>query len=484
MGDQVNDIINSLSSVLPEIFLAIGFFTLLVVGMLKPKLSSVLVFSIVIFASVGILTFLDLSSESKVLFGMMKKDAFSSYVKLLICASAIFTCLLSVPTVKEHRSEYFAFLVAMVLGAHLLTMTTNFLLIFISVEILSICSYVLAGYSFNKKSAEGSLKYFLFGSVAAAVMLYGFTFLYGFTGAVDFADQRFIQNLINVQNPLTHLSAFLVLAGFLFKISSAPMHFWAPDVYDSAPAPVAAFFSTVPKLAGLVVFFKFIVAMNLFGQSSIDWQFYAAALVIMTITVGNFAALKQTNVKRMMAYSSIAQSGFLMIGLIVFLPQGYQFFLYYATVYVAMNFVVFVYINSFEKAGITTIAEYSGLGKTSLVANTFMLVGLISLTGLPPTAGFTGKLFLFSGVWSSFEQTGSGMMLVLFITGLLNTVVSLFYYLRIPYYAFLKNGKPAVSHNILPFENLLGVFLVLVLLMLFFQPGLLMSWINKINFVL
>jgi NADH-quinone oxidoreductase subunit N len=186
----------------------------------------------------------------------------------------------------------------------------------------------------------------------------------------------------------------------------------------------------------------------------------------------------------MMAYSSIAQSGFLMIGLVVFQPQGIQFFLFYACVYCAANFLVFIYINSFEKIGITTIAEYSGYGKTVAIVSVFMLVGLISLTGLPPTAGFTGKLFLFSTVWTAFQDSGSMILLILLIGGLLNTVVSLFFYLRIPYYAFLKSGKPAISHNILPLENLLGAILVLVLLILFFQPGLLMSWINKINFVL
>jgi NADH-quinone oxidoreductase subunit N len=484
MGDQVNNIVESLKWVLPEIFLALGFLSLLVVGLLKPKTSSVLIFSIAIFGSVGFLTFLNIMDESPVLFGMMKKDAFSSYIKILICFSTLMTCVLSIGNVKSHKSEYFAFLMAMVFGAHLLTMTTNFLLIFISIEILSISGYVLAGYSFDKKSAEGSLKYFLFGSVAAAVMLYGFSFLYGFTGSIDFVSEQFISGIVKAENPLAHLAGFLVITGFLFKISAAPMHFWAPDVYESSRAPVVAFFSTVPKLAGLVVFFKFILAINAFGQSTLDWQFYTAAIVILTITVGNFAALKQTNVKRMMAYSSIAQSGFLMIGLIVFLPQGFHFFLFYATVYVLMNFLVFIYVNSFEKRGITTIAECSGLGKTHVAANIFLLIGLISLTGLPPTAGFSGKLFLFSGVWSSFQHSGNGIMLVVLVAGLLNTVVSLFYYLRIPYYAFLKNGKPAISHNILPFENLLGLFLVLLLLMLFFQPGVLMSWINKINFVL
>lgn len=484
MREHVNDIVESLNWILPEIILAVGFFVVLIVGLFKPKPAVNIGLCILVLVLAGIFTAVDLFNPSPMLFGMLKRDSFSSYIKILICCSGILACVLSVSRIKEHKNEYVAFLLALVFGAHLLTMTTNFLLIFISIEILSITSYVLAGYSFDKKSAEGGLKYFLFGSVAAAVMLYGFSFLYGFTGTLDFTSDTFFQGLMDVNDPLLPLAAFFVLAGFLFKISSAPMHFWTPDVYEAAPAPIVAFFSTVPKLAALVVFFKFILAINLYGQSSFDWQFYIVSIILITITVGNFAALKQSNVKRMMAYSSIAQSGFLMIGLMVFLPQGFHFFLFYATVYVVANFLLFIYINSFEKHGVTSIAEYAGLGKTFVLPGVFMLISLISLTGLPPTAGFSGKLFLFSGVWSSFQHSGNESMLVLLVIGLLNTVVSLFYYLRIPYYAFLKNGKPTVSHNILPFENLLAVFLVLVLLILFFQPGLLMSWINKINFVL
>ena len=484
MQEQVETILQSLCWIVPEIILACGFLIILIAGLFKAKRNALLIFSVAIFVLVFAVTAKTMYASSPMLFGMLRSDSFSSFIKLLINACAILTCLLPLRNDKEHVSEYFAFLVAVVFGAHLLVMTTNFLMVFISIEIISISSYVLTGFSFDKKSAEGSLKYFLFGSVAAAVMLYGFSLLYGITGSVNFASQEFISTLINAQNGLAYLASFFVLAGFLFKISSAPLHFWAPDVYDSAPVPVVAFFSTVPKLAGLTIFLKFFVAINLFGQSAFAWQYYTTAIIILTITVGNFAALKQTSVKRMMAYSSIAQSGFLMIGLVVFLPQGIQFFLFYACVYCVANFLVFLYINSFEKNGVTSIAEYSGYGKTFAVVSVFMVVGFISLTGLPPTAGFTGKLFLFSTVWTVFQENGNNILLMLLIGGLLNTVVSLFFYLRIPYYAFLKSGKPAISHNILPFENLLGAILVLILLILFFQPGLLMSWINKINFVL
>jgi NADH-quinone oxidoreductase subunit N len=485
MVNEVNDIIGSLQWIVPEIILVIATLAFLIAGLFKTQNKSLAFFSIAIFFAVALLSASRLFYSSPILFGgMLRTDALSSFIKILINFAAMLTCLLSITGSRNHRSEYFSFLMAIVFGAHLLAMTTNFLMIFISIEIISISSYVLAGFGFDKRGAEGSLKYFLFGSVASAVMLYGFSFLYGMTGSVNFTDDVFFQSLIASQNPLTNFAITAILLGILFKISAAPMHFWAPDVFDAAPVPVVAFFSTVPKLAALTLLLKFFISIKLFGQSQLDWQYYLAVVIILTITVGNFGALKQTNIKRMMAYSSIAQSGFLMIGLIVFLPHGIHFFLFYAAVYVAMNFLVFIYINSFEKAGMVTFADYSGMGKYFVLGHLSLLVGLIALTGLPPTAGFSGKLFLFSSVWSVFQHIGSPIMLALLVFGLLNTVISLFYYLRIPYFAFLKNGKPAITHNILPFENLLGLFLVLILLILFFQPGLLMSWINKINFVL
>jgi NADH-quinone oxidoreductase subunit N len=185
-----------------------------------------------------------------------------------------------------------------------------------------------------------------------------------------------------------------------------------------------------------------------------------------------------------MAYSSIAQSGFLLVGVVAFLPQGMQFMLFYATVYVIMNFLVFIYLQSFENIGLETIASYQGLGRQRVWPMVFLLVGMVALTGLPPTVGFTGKLFIFSALWEAYALSGKPVLLWLLVIGLLNTVVSLFYYLRIPYFAFIKNGESAPSTNKLTFENLFGLLLVLLLLVLFFSPGLLMGWINKITFVI
>lgn len=485
MNALLHNLSASLSGFLPELILISFLLAILTLGLFKVSETILLALCASGFILSAVVVIQGGWNFHSVLFNdMLRADGTSSYFKTLIDISGFLTCLLSLKKPKDRRAEYFLFLLAIALSGHLLVMSTNFVMIFLSIELLSISGYVLVGFSFTKASSEGSLKYFLFGAAASAVMLYGFSILYGMTGAIDFASPEFIRHLIANEAPLIFASCILVLAGFLYKMASAPMHIWAPDVYEAAPIPVIAFLSVAPKVAGLGILLKFILAINAFGQSSYDWQTILSGLAILTLTVGNFSALRQQNAKRMMAYSSIAQSGFLMIGIVAFLPQGIHFMLFYATVYLAMNFLVFLYLDFFENRGISGISAFQGAGKVYTVACVFLLIGLISLTGLPPTSGFMAKLFVFTALWQAYEITGKSVLLWLTIFGLLNTVVSLFYYLRIPYFAFLKSGESAEKEDFMRFENLLGLILVVLILILFFYPGLLMGWINKINFVL
>jgi NADH-quinone oxidoreductase subunit N len=314
--------------------------------------------------------------------------------------------------------------------------------------------------------------------------LYGFSILYGFTGTLNFLSAEFAVGLSSHNTPLFFMAGIMCFGGFLYKIAAFPMHPWAPDVYEAAPMPVIALFSVVPKLAGLGVFTRFVFAINLSGQSNFDWQSITSVIAILTLTVGNFSALWQKRPKRLMAYSSIAQSGFLLIGIVAFLPEGIHFMMFYATVYLVMNFLVFICLQYFERQNIMTVDDFAGKGKYFIWPSIALLTGFISLTGLPPTGGFMAKFFIFSSLWKSYEASGKSMLAWLFIIGLLNTVIALFYYLRIPYYAFLKSGANLPTVNSLTAKNLFSLFLVLLLVVLFFQPNLLMSWINRINFVL
>jgi NADH-quinone oxidoreductase subunit N len=294
---------------------------------------------------------------------------------------------------------------------------------------------------------------------------------------------EFIETLSKSGSLLLVVASVLTMAGFLYKIAAAPMHPWAPDVYEAAPMPVVAIFSVVPKLAGVGILAKFLLSLNLSTQPYIDWQFILVLVSCLTLTIGNFSALGQKNVKRLMAYSSIAQSGFLLIGVVSFSNEGIHYFLFYATIYLLLNYLIFILLAYFEKFGFTTIADFTGLRKNFLWPSVFLLIGFIGLTGLPPTAGFTGKLFLFTGLWNTYASTTKPGLLILFVFGLLNTVVSLFYYLRIPYYSFIRTTDSSIPENNLTSLNFFGLILVLLILILFFSPGLLMGWINKINFV-
>ncbi|HOX84070.1 MAG TPA: NADH-quinone oxidoreductase subunit N [Chryseolinea sp.] len=489
LSDKLELIRMSISFFIPELILIIGIILIILIGLIKKENKTLLLSfcSLVIVALsfwFGVIQTGQHTSPVNLFVGMIRVDGFSTYLKLLMDAGTILTVLMTCRRQKEqqHLPEYYVMILAVLLGSHLLVMSKNLIMVFLSLELISISSYVLTGFSFSRKGSEGGLKYFLFGSIASAVMLYGFSLLYGLTGSLDFSSFIHITTIGN--SPLFLIGGFMALVGFFYKIAAAPLHPWSPDVYEAAPMPVVAFFSVIPKLAGIGILTKFILTLSIISQPDFSWQVILCAIAILSLTVGNFSALWQKNVKRLMAYSSIAQSGFLLIGVAALLPQGIHYMLFYATVYMIMNFLVFVYLQQFESHGMHEISSFSGAGRSNPLPFIFMLIGFISLIGLPPTAGFTGKLFIFSSLWESLQQSGHVILLLLFIFGLLNTIVSLFYYLRIPYYAFIKNGESNLKTNIISFENLLGIILVIGVLYLFFNPGLLMGWINKINFTL
>lgn len=486
LNEHLLGITGSFALIIPELILSAGLLILLAAGLWgnrRNTLYNVLTLATAA-ASLGFL--LPPGAAGKVLLfgGLLQREGFGDFLMMLVDVSVILTCLMSIgDTGKRKTSEYYALILAIALGSHLLLMTTNLLMAFISMELISISGYVLAGFAFNKAGSEGSLKYFLFGSTASAVMLYGFSFLYGMTGTLDFSSEQFFDAVTSHSPRFLLIAGLMALSGFLFKIAAVPMHPWAPDVYESAPMPVIAFFSVAPKLAGLGILTKFLLALHAFGQTPFDWQAIIIVIALLTLTFGNLSALWQKNPKRMMAYSSIAHSGFLLVGVAAFLPQGLHFMLFYAAVYLLMNFAVFIYLSFFERQGVFTLSSFSGAGKHFLGPAIGLTVALIALTGLPPTAGFTGKLFIFSSLWEAYQENAKSLLIWLLVFGLLNTVISLFYYLRIPFYAFLKPAEAPPAQNKGALENLLGLILVVIIVVIFFIPGLLMGLINKINFV-
>ena len=483
LNELLEGITESFAYVIPEIALAIGILLLLAAGLLRKNANLFFNLTTIILAvaSSSIIAGSGLRTEAALFNGMLQRNGLADFLMLLVDASVVLTCLMSIRGGDKHRSEYYALILSIALGCHLLVMSSNLVIVFLSLEMISISSYVLAGYSFDKAGSEGALKYFIFGSIASAFMLYGFTILYGLSGTFDFTQAPFLELLIDKQTSLLLIGGLLALSGFLFKMAAVPMHLWAPDIYEAAPMPVIAFLSVAPKLAAIGILVKFLLALNELGFY--DWQIIIGVIAILTITFGNLSALWQKSPKRMMAYSSIAQSGFLLVGITAFTAEGLHFTLFYAAVYTLMNFAVFAYLVHFERRGIFSIDEFAGQGRVFTWAAVGITLGLVALTGLPPTGGFTAKMLIFSSVWEAYQETDKSLLFWLLLIGLLNTVISLFYYLRIPYFAFMRPSNRDFPLKNGGFENLLASVLVVLVVVIFFMPGLLMGLINRINFV-
>lgn len=487
LNEQLGRILSGTAGIVPELVLAAGLLIVLASGLFNNR-NNLLPNALTLLTSLisfGLIATGGLQRTSVLFDGMLQRDGFADFLMLLVDAAVALTCLMSIRHPSDKKfSEYYTLILAIALGSHFLLLSTHLMVAFLSLELISICSYVLVGYAFNKRASEGSLKYFLFGAVASSVMLYGFTLLYGMTGTLQFTSIAFAEGLAANASPLLLMAGLMGLSGFLFKMAAVPMQPWAPDVYEAAPMPVIALLSVAPKLAGIGILTRFLLALHMYGEGPYDWQLIAAMVAILSIAVGNLSALWQKDPKRMMAYSSIAHAGFLLVGVASFMPEGLHFMLFYAGVYLLMNFAVFTYLYYFEAHGIFSIADHRGQGKHFVLASTGLAVALIALTGIPPTAGFTAKLFIFSGLWEAYQTTQKDLLIWLLIFGLLNTVISLFFYLRIPWFAFLKAAAPAPVEKKGSFENYLALILVVLIVVIFFLPGLLMGLINRINFAL
>ncbi|MBO6759981.1 MAG: NADH-quinone oxidoreductase subunit N [Roseivirga sp.] len=355
-------------------------------------------------------------------------------------------------------------------------------MIYVSIEVVSISSYLLTGLGKGLKKSEAALKYLLYGAAASAVMLYGMSWLYGLTGSLDINTDTFIVGM-NAAQPFTlNIAIFMVLAGVLFKLGAFPLHIWSPDVYESAPMPTVTVLSIVPKLAAVFVLFRLISSTE---TTDFNWQQWLGILAIGGMTIGNFSALWQRNAKRMLAYSSIAHAAFMLSGVLLFNRAGIEATVFYAFIYLIMNLAAFYLIQVFENTtGSVNFDSFRGLGKTMPYTAILLLVVMISLTGLPPVAGFNAKLFLFSAVYEGYVSTGDQIILWVFIFGLLNTVVSLFYYIRIPYLLFFKTGDQIITKQEgFRWHMAWGTFLVLPLFLLFFRSDWFVDLLNSINFV-
>ncbi len=481
VSDNLEWTLESLGFVAPEVVLAIGLLVLIVVGLITKRgdVAQILALLILIGNTLLLLIGGPLNKPINLFSGMLVQDDFNFFLRTLISVSGILIALLSNPkTIIKNPFEYFTLMLSIIFGAQLLVASQHLAMVILSLELMSIPAYVLAGFAFDKQSAEASMKYFIYGSVATAFMIFGISWIYGLSDTLMFTSAGFAEKLKFNDNELFLGAGLMVIAGLLFKMAASPFHFWAPDVYQSTPMPILALFSTVPKIAAGAVLIKIIAAFGLHGGTRYDWQTILAIIAIVTLTVGNFSALWQKNAKRLMAYSSIGQAGFLLVAVVSLTNNGARFFLFYGTVLMIGTVLVFLMLEYFERHHQTkNLTDFHGLGRQKPAMAVLLTIGMLSLVGLPITAGFNAKLFIFSGLFEAWSATKKDVLIWLFGFGLLNTVVSLYYYLRIPYFLFLKeptdypsNGEKSV------FIFLFGAFLALALLWFFFQPDFLIGW--------
>ncbi|SFC83241.1 NADH-quinone oxidoreductase subunit N [Flexibacter flexilis DSM 6793] len=337
---------------------------------------------------------------------------------------------------KNHYTEFCTIVIGLALGCNLLISAQDWLLFFVSVELISIASYLLVGFRFNKNSAEAGLKYLLFGAAISAMMLYGISWLYGL------AWQN--ANLASGGYNYAILTAALgmVMGGMLFKLAGAPLHWWVADTYDAAPSSVAFFLSIAPKVAALQA------VINIIGryESLFAWTDFLSIAAIASILVGNFSALWQSNIRRLMGYSSVAHTGVLLLA--VAANASGENLAFYLFIYLLASALVFIFIQNTEgEHGHLHIKQLSGFAQHDAVSPLALVLAFVSLTGLPPTAGFTAKLNLFLDVWRSYEQNNHVWLLYGLLVAVAGTAISLFFYLRVPFFMYFRAEHQTTEHN-------------------------------------
>ncbi len=443
---------DSLWYFLPESVLILTFVVILLFDLPENWSKNRLLAPIV--ATIGTVLFLALSfytqqfPEAITFHGMIINDAFTDFFRLFAGLTALITIFLSLKSkeVAQVRAEYWALLVGITLGIPMLAASNNLLMIYLALELISILSYILVGYLHNTKtSSEAAVKYVLYGATASGVMIYGLSLIFGVTGTLNAIEIR--QFLIS--NPAEQLALFIgllmTLAGFGYKISMVPFHMWAPDVYQGAPTPVTAFLSVGPKAAGFAILLRFIYTALTQDQGGvyvplkyIDISTLMAVFALATMTLGNFVALQQTNIKRFLAYSSIAHAGYMLMAAAALNTEALRGVIFYMISYLIMNMGAFaVAIAVINDSGSEELSAFKGLGnrgRKGALAAVAMTLFMVSLTGLPPTVGFVGKFYLFSAVIEA-------KIYWLAVLGVLNSVVSLYYYAKIIKYMYFEEAK-------------------------------------------
>ena len=431
---------NDFQVLFPEILLAIGGMALLVLGVLRGDRSLGLVswLAIILLVATGWFVLFPLTQFNRAFHGAFIADDFARFAKILILMGTGLTILMSKEYLEREKIAHFEFPVLLVLstvGMFLMVSASSFIAVYMGLELQSLALYVLAAFNRDSlKSSEAGLKYFVLGALSSGMMLYGISLIYGFTGTTEFSViAHVVTSPINIG--LIFGIVFLIV-GFAFKVSAVPFHMWTPDVYEGSPTPITAFFSMAPKVAAMALFLRAMIVP--FAHAAGEWQQIVIFISALSMILGAVAAIGQTNIKRLMAYSSIGHMGYALLGLAAGTTAGVEGVLIYMTIYLITNAGVFVCILAMRRDGeaVETISDLAGLARTRPMLALAFAALMLSLAGLPPFAGFLAKFYIFLAVVAVH-------MYALAVLGVLASVVGAYYYLRIVKIMYFDDPAPA-----------------------------------------
>ena len=463
--------------VLPEIFISFSIMFLLILGVFKKNSSKLIQnISLVVLLITAVIIFNEtFGIDEMILFNdSVIIDYLSSFMKIVTLLAAFLALVISsnyLRSFKIFKIEYPILILSSVLGMMIMISSNDLIVFYMGLELQSLALYVLATFNRDEiKSSEAGLKYFVLSALSSGLLLYGCSLIYGFTGSTNF---NIIASQLNSDQYALTFGIVFILVGLAFKISAVPFHMWAPDVYEGSPTTVTLFFTIVPKIAALTVFIRFLYVpfLNLIDQ----WQMIIVFLSIASMVFGAVAAIGQTNIKRLIAYSSIGHVGYTLAGLATASNEGIQSSIIYISIYVIMNLALFSCLLMLKRKDqyYEDIEDLSGLSKNHPLLSICLLIILFSLAGIPPLAGFFAKFYVFKAV---LEQS----MYFLAIVGLLSTVVAAFYYLRIIKIIYFDKEKDIYDSNQNTGLKLSLFFSTIIILLYFIYPSVLLDIVSKI----
>jgi NADH-quinone oxidoreductase subunit N len=462
--------------ILPEIFLALSIFVTLLIGVFfKNSYSLVTNLTYVIIVSLLLIIFNSFNESGNLFSNSFISNSFINFFKILILLGTLFVMLITQSFIKEMKINYFEYpllLLFSVLGMFFMISSNDLMSFYLGLELQSLALYILAAIDKdNLKSNESGLKYFVLSALSSGLLLYGCSLLYGFTGTTNFEE---INLKMEIGNAGAIFAMVFILVGLAFKVSAVPFHMWTPDVYQGSPSSVTSFFAIVPKVAALAILIRFVQIP--FEQLMDQWKSILVFMALASMILGAVAAIGQTNIKRLIAYSSIGHVGYALAGISTGTVTGYNSSIAYITIYVIMNLGLFGCIFLMKKEGkyCEDIKELAGISKQNpLLAISFLII-MFSLAGIPPLAGFFAKFYVFMSVIENGMYT-------LAIVGLLSTVISAFYYLRIIkiiYFDEIKNSFDKIKNLGITSTVLLSCS---ILVLFFLYPSILNNIVNTLS---